>query len=170
MQSEFFKTQIERLRGVYSEGALTPERIDLWWKKFRHEPNGVFENAMNHIIAESTSKQLPAMSRVSEAMGFFRTSPTGTSMQILPAANDCEVCRDFGYMFRGFVVVKCPTCRRGREIGPDALARAQKSYDRGRKIFRSPFDTDLATRAPSAGSVFHELPYDPGERIVDVDF
>lgn len=162
MRSEFFQQQIERLRGIYSPGALNQERIDVWWKRFRNEPDHVFENALNHVIAEATSQQLPAMSRVAEALGFFRTNATGASMQVLPPAHDCERCRDFGFLFSGHTVVAC-NCDRGRRVNPERLAMAQKSYDKGRAMFRSPYDAGMPP--PNGERIFSELPYDPNERF-----
>jgi len=154
MQSEFFQKQIERLRGIYSAGALNQERVDIWWKKFRTEPNHVFENAINHVIAEATTNALPAMSRVTEALGFFRSNPDGASnMKEFRSAFACEPCRDFGFGFNGDTVTSC-SCDRARRISPDALAKAQKEYNAGAAFMRK-----------GSAAVIPGLPYDPGERI-----
>ncbi len=153
MDKTFFGNQINRLRGIYSATALSDERIDIWWKQFRHEPNQVFENALNHIIAESTTQALPAMSRISEALGFFRTNPNGASMQRLPEAHACPPCRDFGYGWNGDVIVRC-SCRLGQSMHPQDLARAQKAYNAGAHFMRKGSPGPLPP-----------LPYDPKERV-----
>lgn len=165
MQYSEFEGQIERLRGVYSSGSLNPERIRVWWDRFKGERVGIFESALNHVIAEATTQALPAMSRIVEACGMFRTNPGGaTWMKELQPAHACEKCRDFGFSFSGHTVVACG-CSSGVAVNPERLAHAQKSYDRGRKIFRSPFDAGQPP--PSGERIFAPLPYNPNDRLAD---
>lgn len=137
MQYSEFETQIERLRGVYSGSSLNPERIKIWWNRFKTEKASTFESAISHVVAESTTHALPAMSKVAESCGFFRTSvgySGASAMRDIPLAHDCPPCRDHGFGFVGDTVVAC-CCAMGRSLSPGELAKHQKSYDSGRAKF-----------------------------------
>lgn len=153
MDKNFFTTQVEKLRGTYSPGALNETRIQLWWDRFKGVPNLVFENAVNYLISESTSQQLPALSKFSDAVGMFRSNPNGATMQEYRSPFACEPCRDFGFGFVGDTVVKC-VCPAGDKISPAELARQQGNYDRGAQYM-----------GKLKQSIGQELPYDSSERI-----
>ena len=136
MRRDFFQQQVERLRKVYSSNSLNEERVKILWERFKNEREDIFENALNHLIAEATSQQLPALSRFAEAVGFFRI---GTQARIYDAAEafTCARCRDFGFLFEGDIVIGC-SCALGRSQTPQTLARHQAAYDRGRSMFPTP--------------------------------
>lgn len=77
MQKEFFVTQMERLRKVYSPASLNEERVGVLWDSFKHVDNGNFERAVNHLVGEFTTPALPAVSRFREAVAL--TSSGGGS-------------------------------------------------------------------------------------------
>lgn len=161
MQYSEFEKQIERLRGVYSSASLNPERIKVLWDKFKTDRLDIFEKVISHLIAEFTTQQLPAMSKFVEAAGLFRTNPYGASMQILEPCHACEKCRDFGFYFSGHTVTACE-CDRGTRVNPARLAKAQADYEKGRRMFRSPYDRDLPP--PTGQRIFQDLPYDKNDR------
>jgi hypothetical protein len=133
MLYSFFEQQWERLRGVYSHAAMGDERKRIMWERFRFEQPLTFENAVNHVIAEMTSQQLPAVSKFAEACGFFRTKAGPSSVTIVEPQHSCEACRDFGYGWIGDTITKC-VCPAGDKINPAEMFRQQTNYDRGRKL------------------------------------
>lgn len=165
MQYSDFERQVERLRVVYSAASLNAERIKVLWDKFKTDRADIFEKVVTHMIAEFTTQQLPAMSRFVEAAGLFRTNPEGAAwmMQLAPV-HACEKCRDFGFYFAGHLVSRCE-CDRGSQVNPERLAREQKNYDKGRRLFCSPFDKGMPP--PTGERIFPALPYNANERIQD---
>lgn len=154
MDKNFFGDQLARLRSTYSPGAMNEERAQLLWDRFKGVPNRVFENAVNFLISEYTSQNLPAMSKFAEAVGMFRTNVSAQMQELLPAF-ECEACRDFGFGFVGDTVTAC-TCSLGKKIGPSELARQQGFYEKGKRLFMDP------KRFSNIGT---SLPYDQRERF-----
>lgn len=160
MQYSEFERQVDRLRGVYSAGSLNPERIKVWWDRFKNEKASVFESALNHIIAEATTQALPAMSRIVEACGMFRTNPQGARFEELAHSWNCVKCRDTGWDAKDYsratgagTIVPCG-CQASKGLSPHDLAKIQKEFDLGAKLLRG--------KTPFIGA---PLPYDKGERI-----
>lgn len=161
MRAEFFQHQVERLRKVYSPAAMNEERSKILWEKFKGVPDHVFENALNHLIGECTTQALPAVSRIAEAVANQRGG--GDSREAQPYPFKCPPCSDLGLGWVGHTIVAC-SCATGRSLSPEQLAKEQANYDKGRKLFPSPFDADAKGKA-RLGNLFHELPYDPSERL-----
>lgn len=155
MELKAFELQMDRLRITYGEKVYPKdgERDKAIWERVKAFPAKQFENAVTHLIGETFTP--PTLTKISESLGFFRTNAF-TRIDEAPPAFSCEPCRDFGFVFDGDFVEAC-MCATGRSIGPEKLAHHQKSYDRGRKIFKRGKNTHVA-------NVFQELPYDPGDR------
>ena len=150
MDKKQFGEEISRLKANYSHAAMTEERIQLLWDRFKGVENRVFRNAVDHLISEHTTQTLPALSKFAEAVGMFRTG-TGAKMDHAPPAFDCEPCRDFGFGWIGETIVPC-TC--AKRVGPEECALQQKHYNNGAKFFRKGFKF-----------TGRELPYDPSVRL-----
>jgi len=153
MDRSFFEDQCSRLKATYSHSGFPEERVKLLWEKFRNVENRVFKNAVDYIISEFTTIQMPAISKFSDAVGLFRTKIN--SFQAVEMKHKCEPCRDFGFGWIGETIVAC-VCDAGKNIGPADLAKHQKNYEKGKRIF---MEKNFQVPAPKP------LPYDPGERI-----
>lgn len=132
MDNDFFKKQVERLKTVYSASSMPDERVALIWGKFKNVENYVFRQAVDYMISEHTSQSLPAASKFSEAVGYFKDSG-GAKMNSLESPHTCEACNDFGYGFVGDLIVKC-TCSIGEKVSPVELVKQQRNYERGAKF------------------------------------
>lgn len=160
MQAEFFQKQIERLRNVYQSGA-NDERVRLMWERFKDVEDRVFERAINYMISEYTAQSMPALSKFGEAVGFYGSGSSKSNQQ--PYKFRCPPCSDLGFGWVGHKIVKC-SCDTGQAHSDERIAQEQANYDKGRKLFPSPFDKENPGKA-RLGSLFQPLPYDPTERI-----
>lgn len=166
MKYSDFEIQWDRLKSVYAPSAANDERKKLFWERFKNDDAAIFEKAINSVILELTTQAFPAMSRIAEAAGIFRNSVSGASMQHLEPSYACEKCRDFGFSFDVDTLVRCK-CNLGPYLDSERLAKMQKSYDIGCRLFPRPGQNGAARPSFSKANLGTPLPYDPNERITD---
>lgn len=164
MRLEAFDAQIERLRRCYSPSALNEERVKLMWEAFKNLPDESFDRAVSSLIAEYTTQALPSLSRFREALGNTRQAPKDGYKEPEP---DCIACGDRGHGWVEHKVIAC-TCPVGQRRTPEDIARLQFHYDRGRKLFKNPFDKNAPE--PSGKRIFPSLPYDPKTSVSGAPF
>jgi hypothetical protein len=154
-----FVIQMERLHRTYGEKAYPKERMDGIWVRVKDFSEAQFEKAITWVITENFTP--PTLTKIVEALGSRATEP---NMQEYQTAFACEPCRDFGFDWEGHTIVACKACYRGRQIRPEKLAKEQRNYDVGRKMFPMP-----GMGRPLAATVFSSLPYDPKTSVAELD-
>jgi hypothetical protein len=159
MNRDRFVIQMERLHRTYGEKAYPKERMDGIWIRVKDFSEAQLEKAITWVITENFTP--PSLSKILEALG---SKGEGPAMQVLENPFACEPCRDFGFEWEGHTIIACRSCYRGRQIRPERLAKEQRSYDIGRKMFPMP-----GMGKPIASKVFNELPYDPKTSVAEID-
>lgn len=154
MTKEFFYTQIDRMGRAWT--APNEEYQQLLWARVKHAENDQFESAVGYLIGEHTGRQLPGVSRFTEALSHFR--PGGQKGGPVEITYTCDKCRDDGWVVDGYdratgagMVEHC-TCARGRHMNPSEIVKIQKDFDAGARVI-------CGGRSP-----FPPLPYDPKKR------
>jgi hypothetical protein len=97
MQKDFFEKQIERLGRVYSKASLSQDRAQVLWESFKLIDNDRFEAAVNNLIGECTTQQLPALSRFYDAVANSRKSSITANIGAVDWC--CSCCDQSGLIF-----------------------------------------------------------------------
>ena len=160
MTHQEFSFQMDRMLKTYGERNYPNERMDAIFERVKGIPVKTFDRAVTYLIGEHFSP--PSVSKIVEACGNFREP--GERQNYTPYKFRCPPCSDLGFGWVGHKIVKC-SCPLGQSHTEERIAQEQANYDKGRKLFPSPFDSKDAK--PRLGALFHELPYDPSERIAE---
>ncbi len=143
MTEKHFKEMIEILRRNYSAEAMSEDRVARLWKQFKNVDNEVFANAVQYILDEHTTRQLPPMSKFFGAVAACRQA-NSKAAEYLEPYHICMKCRDFGFELGEELVTRC-SCVLGRSLSPEKLVEEQRNYDVGRNLYpRKKLETMVA--------------------------